>query len=72
MHDLTVARVWGIVREPTASGPVVPDDKGDLGEDCIRTPYRGRNKARRRPEGHQPVYSHVPLLGEAWLPRAPG
>ena len=44
VHDLTAARIWGIVRELAASGLVMLGDKGYLGEDCIRTPYRGRNK----------------------------
>jgi hypothetical protein len=44
VHDLTADRIWGIVRELAASGLVMLDDKGYLGEDCIRTPYRGRNK----------------------------
>ena len=44
VHDLTAARIWGIVRELTASGLVVLGDKGYLGEDCIRAPYRGRKK----------------------------
>ena len=44
VHDLTAARIWGIVRELAASGLVVPGDKGYLSEDDIRTPYRGRNK----------------------------
>jgi hypothetical protein len=44
VHDLTAARIWGIVRKLAASGLVVLGDKGYFGEDCIRTPYRGRNK----------------------------
>jgi hypothetical protein len=44
LHDLTAARIWGIVVELAASGLVVLGDNGYLGEDCIRTPYRGRNK----------------------------
>ena len=43
-HDLTAARIRGIVRALAASGLVVLGDKGYLGEDGIRTPYRGRNK----------------------------
>lgn len=44
-HDLTAARVWGIVREQAASGLIVPADKGYAGAgDHIRIPYRGRNK----------------------------
>ena len=44
VHDLTAARIWGIIAELTASGLVVLGDKGYLGEDDIRTPYRGRSK----------------------------
>ena len=44
VHDLTAARIWGIIAELAASGLVVLADKGYLGEDRIRTPYRGRNK----------------------------
>jgi len=44
VHDLTAARIWGIIGELAACGLVVLGDKGYLGEDDIRTPYRGRNK----------------------------
>jgi hypothetical protein len=44
VHDLTAARIWGIIRELAASGLVPLGDKGYIGEDTIRTPYRGRNK----------------------------
>ena len=44
VHDLTAARIWGITGELAAWGLVVLGDKGYLGEDDIRTPYRGRNK----------------------------
>jgi len=45
VHDLTAARIWGIVRELAASGLVVLADKGYIGAgEHIRTPYRGRNK----------------------------
>jgi len=45
VHDLTAARIWGIVRELAAAGLVVLADKGYTGAgDHIRTPYRGRNK----------------------------
>src|SRR5689334_12959778 len=44
VHDLTAARIWGITAELAASRLVVLGDKGYPGEDCIRTPYRGRNK----------------------------
>src|SRR3989440_1626764 len=34
VHDLTAARIWGIIAELTASRLVVLGDKGYLGEDC--------------------------------------
>ena len=56
VHDLTAARIWGIVRELAASGLIVLGDKGYLGEGDIRTPYRGRNKpaSQKRPTGLMP------------------
>jgi hypothetical protein len=45
VHDLTAARIWGMLRELAASGLVVLADKGYTGAgDHILTPYRGRNK----------------------------
>ena len=45
VHDLTAARIWGIVRELAAAGLVVLADKGYHGAgEHILTPYRGRNK----------------------------
>jgi hypothetical protein len=44
VHDLTAARIGGIIRELAASGLVVLGDKGYIGQDCLRTPCRGRNK----------------------------
>ena len=44
VHDLTAARIWAIIAELAACGLVVPGDKGYLGEDRIRAPYRRRNK----------------------------
>jgi hypothetical protein len=44
-HDLSAARVWGIVRELAASGLIVLADKGYTGAgEHIHVPYRGRNK----------------------------
>jgi hypothetical protein len=48
MHDLTAARIWGIIRELAASGLVVLGDKGYLGEEDIRTRYRGGTSPPRR------------------------
>jgi DDE superfamily endonuclease/Helix-turn-helix of DDE superfamily endonuclease len=45
VHDLTAARIWGIVRELAAAGLIVLADKGYIGAGChVLTPYRGRNK----------------------------
>jgi DDE superfamily endonuclease len=45
VHDLTAARIWGIVRELAAAGLIVLADKGYHGAgEHIRTPYKGRNK----------------------------
>jgi DDE superfamily endonuclease/Helix-turn-helix of DDE superfamily endonuclease len=45
VHDLTAARIWGIVRELAGSRLVTLADKGYIGAgDHVRTPHRGRNK----------------------------
>ena len=45
VHDLTAARIWGIVAELAAAGLIVLADKGYHGAgDHIRTPYKRRNK----------------------------
>ena len=45
VHDLTAARIWGIVRELAAAGFIVLADKGYIGAgQHVLTPYRGRNK----------------------------
>jgi DDE superfamily endonuclease len=62
VHDLTAARIWGIVRALAASGLVVLGDKGYIGEDDIRAPYRGRNKPASQKEANR---AHARL-------RAPG
>ena len=44
-HDLTAARIWGILRELAAAGLIVLADKGYTGAgDPVLTPCRGRNK----------------------------
>ena len=62
VHDLTAARIWGIIRALAASGLVVLGDKGYLGEGCLRTPYRGRNKPAAQKDANR---AHAKL-------RAPG
>ena len=45
VHDLTAARIWGILRELAASGLIVLADKGYAGAgEHVRIPYRGRGK----------------------------
>jgi len=45
VHDLTAARIWGIIRELEAAGLIVLADKAYIGAgDHVYTPYRGRNK----------------------------
>jgi DDE superfamily endonuclease/Helix-turn-helix of DDE superfamily endonuclease len=45
VHDLTAARIWGIVRRLAAAGLIVLADKGYTGAgEPLLTPYRGRNK----------------------------
>ena len=63
VHDLTAARIWGIVRVLAASGLVVPGDKGYIGEDGIRTPWRGRNKPASQKEANR-AHARLRALGE--------
>ncbi len=45
VHDLTAARIWGILRELADSGLVILADKGYAGAgEHVRIPYRGRGK----------------------------
>ena len=45
MHDLTAARIWGILRQLAAAGLITLADKGYHGAgDPVLTPYRDRNK----------------------------
>ena len=45
VHDLTAARIWGIMRELAAAGLITLSDKGYNGTgQPVLTPYRGRNK----------------------------
>jgi hypothetical protein len=44
-HDLTAARIWGIVRELAAAGLITLGDKAYIGAgEHVLTPYRGRGK----------------------------
>ena len=67
VHDLTAARIWGIIRELAAAGLITLADKGYHGVgDPVLTPYRGRNKpASQKPTGPTPSYA---LLASAPTP----
>jgi len=61
VHDLTAARVWGIVAELAAAGLIVLADKGYHGAgDHIRTPYKGRNKPASQKAANR---AHATLRG---------
>jgi len=54
VHDLTAARIWGIVRELAGCGLVILADKGYAGAgEHIRTPYRGRSKPAAQKEANR-------------------
>jgi DDE superfamily endonuclease/Helix-turn-helix of DDE superfamily endonuclease len=63
VHDLTAARIWGIVRELAAAGLITLGDKGYTGAgQHVLTPYRGRGKPESQKAANQ---AHARL-------RAPG
>ena len=62
-HDLTAARIWGILRELAAAGLAVLADKGYTGAGApVITPYRGRTKPASQKDANR---AHARL-------RAPG
>ncbi len=62
-HDLTAARIWGVVRELAAAGLIVLADKSYIGAgEHVLTPYRGRNKPASQADANR---AHARL-------RAPG
>jgi hypothetical protein len=63
VHDLTAARIWGIIRELAASGLVVLADKGYHGAgDHVLSPCRGRNKPISQKEANR---AHAQLRSPA-------
>jgi DDE superfamily endonuclease len=49
VHDLTAARIWGIVRRLAAAGLIVLADKGYIGAgEHVLTPYRAGTSAPRK------------------------
>ena len=66
VHDLTAARIWGIVRELAAAGLIVLADKGYIGAgDPVRTPYRGRGKPASQKDANRATRgSALPASGQ--------
>jgi len=63
VHDLTAARIWGILRHLAAAGLITLADKGCTGAGGpVRTPYRGRGKPASQKDANR---AHARL-------RAPG
>ncbi|MDL4818642.1 transposase family protein [Actinomadura opuntiae] len=61
-HDLTAARVWGILRELDNAGIITLADKGYQGAEAsvVITPYKGRNKPESQKQANR---SHAKLRG---------
>ena len=72
VHDLTAARIWGIVAELAACGLVLLADKGYLGEACIRIPYRGRNKPASARTPTAPMPGCAPPVNAPMPSSSPG
>jgi DDE superfamily endonuclease/Helix-turn-helix of DDE superfamily endonuclease len=61
VHDLTAARIWGVVRELAAAGLIVLADKGYTGAgEHIRTPCKGRKKPESQKAANR---AHAKLRG---------
>ena len=66
VHDLTAARIWGIVRELAAAGLIVLADKGYIGAgEHVITPYKGRNKPASQKDANR---AHAQLRAPANAP----
>ena len=66
VHDLTAARIWGIIRELAGAGLIVLADKGYHGAgDPALTPYRGRNKPASQQAANR---AHAQLRSPASAP----
>ncbi|GLZ09758.1 IS5 family transposase [Actinomadura sp. NBRC 104412] len=60
-HDLTAARIWGILRALEAAGLIVLADKGYHGAgDPLLTPYKGKDKPDSQKDANR---SHARLRG---------
>lgn len=61
-HDLTAARVWGILRELERAGILTLADKGYQGAEAsvVITPYKGKNKPESQKQANR---AHAKLRG---------
>jgi hypothetical protein len=60
-HDLTAARIWGILRALEQAGIITLADKAYQGaEGPVRTPYKGKNKPGSQKRANR---SHARLRG---------
>jgi len=61
-HDLTAARVWGILRELDKAGIITLADKGYQGAEAriVFTPYKGRDKPESQKQANR---AHAKLRG---------
>lgn len=61
VHDLTAARIWGVIRALAATGLLVPADKAYQGAGPhILTPYKGRDKPESQKDANR---AHAKLRG---------
>ena len=53
-HDLSAARIWGILRALEAAGIITLADKAYQGaEGPVRTPYKGKNKPESQKQANR-------------------
>jgi hypothetical protein len=64
VHDLTAARIWGILRALAAAGLITLADKGYIGAgQHVLTPYRGRGKPESQKAANR-AHARLRGLGE--------
>lgn len=59
-HDLTAARIWGVLRELQRHGLITLADKGYQGAEHLTTPYKGKNKPESQKAANR---AHAKLRG---------
>jgi hypothetical protein len=60
VHDLTAARIWGVIRELEQLGLITLADKGYQGAEHLTTPYEGKNKPESQKAANR---AHAKLRG---------